>query len=319
MKEISAFELPQSLQPAFKAARKLEWITIAYLLTVIVIMYLAMGTSQAMKTAWLEDVLSLMPAIAFLVASAVYDRKPTRRFPYGYHRAFGIAALAGAVALFGMGSFLLVDSALSLIRAEHPTIGSVQIFGYQLWSGWVMMLALVYSVVPAMILGYKKLPLARKLNNRLLHTDADTQKADYLTALAAMLGILGIGLGFWWADAVAAIFISLSTLKDGAVNLKSATGDLMDRCPTKIGSDENAPLVDDVGQLVESWEWVNEASVRFRESGQVCIGEVLVTLNSEGDIAGKIEEGIALLRQANWKIQDVVIVPVKRLPEQHGS
>ena len=68
------YELPPRLQEALKKAKKLEWITIAYLITVVVVMYLVMGSSQAMKTAWLEDALGMLPGIAFLIASGIYDR-----------------------------------------------------------------------------------------------------------------------------------------------------------------------------------------------------------------------------------------------------
>ena len=73
-----------------------------------------------------------------------------------------------------------------------------------------------------MYLGYKKLPLAKKLHIKNLYTDANAQKADYMTGFAAMVGILGLGMGWWWADASAALFISFSVLKDGYTNLKDA-------------------------------------------------------------------------------------------------
>lgn len=53
---------PPSLYARFKYAVKLEWITVAYIVSVIVVMYLALGNSQAMKAAWVEDILSLFPS-----------------------------------------------------------------------------------------------------------------------------------------------------------------------------------------------------------------------------------------------------------------
>jgi hypothetical protein len=40
-------------------ARRLEWVTIASLAPSIALVYFAVGSSQAVKTAWVEDVLSL--------------------------------------------------------------------------------------------------------------------------------------------------------------------------------------------------------------------------------------------------------------------
>ncbi|MCF4101723.1 cation diffusion facilitator family transporter [Gillisia sp. M10.2A] len=315
MKNPASFELPRHLQPLLKKAQNLEKITIVYLISVIVLMYLVMGSSQAMKTAWLEDALSTLPAISFLIASTIFNRKPNSEFPYGYHRVFSIAFLAGALALFAMGCFLAIDSSLSLIKAEHPTIGSYNIFGSQIWMGWVMIAALVYSALPPVYLGYKKLPIAKKLHNKILYTDADTQKADYLTAFAAMAGIIGVGLGFWWADATAALFISFSVLKDGYSNLKNAIKDLMDRHPVHVESSEKDELVEELKNFVISWNWVSDVKVRFREHGEVYFGEVMVIAQPNTDIPHEIEKGLKALSNYHWKIYDVVIMPVKELPK----
>ena len=281
---VEAFELPERLQEKLNKAKKLEWVTIIYLATVVVLMYLVMGSSQAMKTAWLEDALSMIPAISFLIASRIYNKKPTEKFQYGFHRVFSIAFLTGSIALFGMGLFLLVDSAITLIKAEHPTIGTIVLFGHQIWMGWIMIAVLVYSSLPAMYLGYKKLPLAKKLHNKILYTDANAQKADYMTGFAAMLGILGLGIGWWWADASAALFISFSVLKDGYTNLKDAVEDLMDRKPLQIKADKPDKLVAKTENFVKTWDWVKDAKVRFREEGQVYFGDVQVIIKPGTDV-----------------------------------
>lgn len=310
-----AFELPPDLQERLEKAKKLEWITLFYLLSVVVVMYVVLGNSQAMKAAWLEDTLSILPSIAFLTATKIYDKEATNRFPYGYHRVFSIAYLSGAFALFGMGCFLLIDSSMTLLYAEHPTIGSMKLFGRQIWMGWVMIAALLYSSLPAMLLGFKKLPHAKALHNKILYTDAEAQKADYMTAFAAILGIIGVGFGLWWADAVAALFISFSVLHDGFTQLKTAILDLMDRHPVHIESREKDELVREVENLVRSWPWVDEAKVRLREHGQIYFGEVFVIPRPNANIVTEIEDGVQALLDYHWKIHDIVITPVATLDE----
>jgi len=312
------FELPEHLEPLLKKAKTLEWLTLLYLLSTIVLMYLVMGSSQAMKTAWLEDSLSMLPAISFLIASRIFDKKPNSKYPYGYHRVFSIAFLTGAVALFGMGCFLAIDSTISLISQEHPTIGSIMLMENQIWMGWLMIVVLIYSVIPSVILGYKKLPIAKKLHNKILYTDANTQKADYMTALAAMLGILGVGLGFWWMDAAAALFISLSVIKDGFVNLKDAIEDLMDRRPVHVENSKPDELVESIEELVNSWNWVVKAKVRFREHGQVYFGEIFVVLTPDMDPSVNFEKGIREIKKLHWKINDITFMAVKSLPTNIG-
>jgi cation diffusion facilitator family transporter len=315
MKEIATFELPEKLQRVMKKARKLEWFTVGYLISVAVVMYLVLGSSQAMKAAWMEDVLSLIPAILFLIASKYYDKDPNPRFPYGYHRVYSIVFLAGSVALFGMGLFLIIDSVMVLLKGERPTIGSLYLFGQQIWMGWPMILALLYSAIPAMVIGRKKLPMAHKLHNKLLHTDAAAQKADYLTAFAAIAGVIGIGFGLWWMDAVAAIVISFSILRDGIVRSKTAILDLMDRHPAHLTEHKKDELVEEVQDFIKTWPEVEDASVRFREHGQVYFGEVAIIFKPETDIVEACEKGIEKIRDYHWKVYDVVIAPAKSLPE----
>jgi len=314
MKSPSEFELPPDLERTFTQAKKMEWITIGYLISTIAVMYLTLGSSQAMKTAWLEDVLSLFPAISFLIASKYYGRRPSKRFPYGYHRVFGIAFFAGAISLFAIGAFMAIDSIITLVKLEHPTIGSVVWFGHQIWMGWIMIVALIYSAIPAILLGRKKMPIAKTLHNKILFTDADAQKADYMTAFAAVIGILGVGLGIWWIDAVAALFISVSVLRDGLKNLKNSVQDLMDRTPLLIDEDKEDPLIAHIEALVKSWDWVKSVNSRFREHGQVYFGEIYVVAHSNSELTSSIEKAVTDIKQRYWQIQDVVIIPVQQLP-----
>ena len=316
MKQIGHLELPADLRNVEKKVIRLEYITLVYLTTVVLLMYLVMGNSQAMKTAWLEDLLGMVPAIMYLVAVRHYNKPPNKKFPYGYQRNFSIAFMAGSVALLAMGLYLIVDSSAALISGDRPTIGSVFIFDKQIWLGWVMILVLLYSSIPAMILGHKKLPLAKKLHNKILFTDADAQKADYTTGFAAMVGIAGVGLGWWWADSVAAIIISLSIIKDGFSDLRNAVFDLMDRHPEHVDGNGRDELIDDLRKHFANLSWVKEVSLRFRECGQVYIGEAYVVPNDPKVEPSKIEEALQELENFDWKIRDVTIMVVNELPEE---
>lgn len=107
MRPSPAFELPGPKEALMRRAVRLEWVTIAYLMSVVTLMYLVLGSSQAMKVAWAEDLLSLVPPIAFLVAARVRAKPPSERFPYGYHRVVSISFLCAALALFASGLLLV--------------------------------------------------------------------------------------------------------------------------------------------------------------------------------------------------------------------
>ncbi|WP_324679251.1 cation diffusion facilitator family transporter [Hymenobacter sp. GOD-10R] len=319
MKKLAQFEFPPELVPDFEKAKRLEWITIAYFISSALVIFLAMGNSQTMKTAWYDDVLSLTPPIAFQVASRVFMKAPNKQFPYGYHRVANIAYLCSAVALFALGAFLVIDSTLSLVKTEHPTIGTVIVGGHQIWLGYLMIAALLWSTIPSVILGRKKLPLAKHLHEKNLYTDADMNKADWMSGIAAMLGIVGIGLGWWWADSAAALLISVDIVHDGFTSLKQAVFDLMDQIPKTVATEQPDPLLEQVRETLAGQSWVKDFSFRMRECGHIYLGEGFVVPAQEENLIQHIANTAQTIEQLNWRIQEFVITPVPELPDDESA
>ena len=58
-----------------------------------------------------------------------------------------------------------------------------------------MIAALATTMPPAILLGRAKLKIAREIHDKVLFADAEMNRADWLTAGAAILGVLGIGAG----------------------------------------------------------------------------------------------------------------------------
>jgi len=316
MRRARSPELPPELRQTLRKARRLEWLTIVYLASAVVLLALVLGSSQAMRTAWAEDLLSLIPPIAFLVAMRFNSRGPTGRFPYGFHRIVSIAHLCSALTLFVVGTYLLVESIAMLVTAEYPTINSVELFGQTIWLGWLMLPALAWSGLPAVFLGRAKIPLAEELHNKVLYADAKMNKADWLTAGAAMVGVVGIGFGLWWVDAVAAALISLDITKDGFSNLRRAVVDLMDQAPTTVNHDDPDPLRGQLAAMLQDLDWVEEVDLRLREEGQVYFGEALVVPADETNIIEKVEDALKRARGLDWRIHDLALTPVRELPEK---
>jgi cation diffusion facilitator family transporter len=319
---VTHHELPPDKHELLKKAVRLEWLTIAYLLSAVVILYFALGSSQAMKAAWAEDILSLLPPIAFLIASRVRRKQPNSKFPYGYHRVTSIAFLCASVALLALGAFVLYDSVMKLAMFEHPPIDLVKPFGDDpIWLGWLMLPALAWSALPAVFLGRAKQPLAKELHDKVLFADAEMNRADWLTAGAAMLGVVGIGFGLWWADGVAATIISLDITHDGYKNLKVAVADLMDKEPTVVDHSRPDPLPLWVKNELLLLDWVKDAEVRLREEGHVFIGEAFVVPVDNEDLVGRLERASQHLLDLDWRLHELVIAPVPEIerPEPAGE
>jgi cation diffusion facilitator family transporter len=310
-------ELPEAQRNALRRAIRLEWLTIAVLAAIVTAMYLALGNSQAMRVAWIEDMLSFLPPIAFLVATRIIRLRPTEEHPYGFHRATAIAHLVAAVALLVMGGYLVVDSASGLLTAEHPTIGGIELFGQTIWHGWLMIAVLAASAIPPVFLGRAKLKLAKVLHDKVLYADADMNKADWTTGLAAVVGVIGIGAGLWWLDAVAALLISGSILHDGVKNLRAAIAGLTDTRARTYDDSEPDPVGDRIDALLEGLRWVERAKSRVRDQGHVYhVESFVVPKHGKAPSLSEIERARRASIELDWKVQDMVIVLAEELPEE---
>ena len=301
------YEFSEEQDKALKKARLSEYISLAYLVSVIYLMYIVMGSSQAMKTAWIEDCLSLIPPICFLFSSYVCWRKPTKHYPFGFHRVTSILFLCAALALFIMGGFLFIESALKLLYREHPTIGLKSFFGQDIWLGWWMILVLLWGTFPPVILGGFKLKYSKVLNDKILFTDGKMNKADWMTAVAAIGGVLGIGMGWWWADALAAMIISLDILKDGWSQTAEAVTGLINRAPKSVGGGY-IDLPDKIQLKLIAYDWVEEAQVRLYESGHLINGEGFIRVKDQKAIdPNKFRNAIAEICDMDWRLREFAL------------
>lgn len=264
--------VPPPLHEPMRRAVRLEWWNIGFTISIVVVMGLVLGNSQTMKTAWIEDTLGLIPPIVFLVAVHFEKKGANENFPFGFDRVHGLAFLIAAVALAGVGAMLLWDSASTLIAREHATVASIHLFGRDIWLGWLMLGAQVYSIIPPLIIGRLEMPLAREMQDEVLFTDSKMNKANWQTGAAGLAGVIGLGLGWWWADSVAAAFISVGIIADGWRALRIATAELCDGVPRElggIGPDPEARLL--VETLAARYP---AATIRLRETGRYIHAEV---------------------------------------------
>ncbi|ESR22708.1 cation transporter [Lutibaculum baratangense] len=313
MKLRQPFVWPEEQARQLRRAHRLEWATLFFMTTIILVMAFAMGSSQAMRAAWIEDILGLVPAAAFLIARRFERKPPDEHFPFGYYKVIPIAYLVAATTVVILALYLIYDSATALLTRDHPTIGPIEIFGHDIWMGWVMIAALAYSAVPPVILGRMKMPVAEAIHDKVLVADAAMQRADWMTALAGIGGIVGVGFGFWWADAVAALVISLDVLNDGRVHVVQALKDLADEVPMTPKRQAPDPITGDVCRAVEALPFVRRADVALRDEGHPVSGTIYISLAEGAEPASSAAEVSRVAEGAHWRMYDpdVVIVDEK--------
>lgn len=306
--------IPDAIADDIRKARRLEWWTLFWQLSIVVVMFFVMGSSQAMKSAWIEDILGLIPASVFLYALHLEQKPPQEKYPWGFQRTNSLAFLASSAALLMMGLWLAFESARKLVLAEHPTMGPMLLFGETMWVGWPMIAALAYSIVPPVILGRMKLPIARRIRDKVLHTDAQMQKADWMTGVAAIVGILGVGWGLWWADSAAALLIALDIVHDGVRASRTAAAELSDGMPRALGS---SAISDDALQLRDHLRRrFPGANIRLRETGRYMVAEVQgVRAPSEPVHPSQFWPGEP---DRKWRLADISFAPGGSHATVHG-
>jgi divalent metal cation (Fe/Co/Zn/Cd) transporter len=201
-----------------------------------------------------------------------------------------------------------------VVNGEHPTIGAIQLFGHVFWLGWVMMAASLFSsAIPPFFLGRAMIKPARVMHDKVLFSNAQMNKAGWLAALSAIVGVAGIGLGLWWADYVAALVIAVLVLRDAYRNTRTAILSLMDETPRTTDFTAIDPTPARIIAYLKGLDWVKEVKVRLREEGHVFFGNAMVVPSDRRGLTGKLRKAVEGVKALDWRIYDFSIMPVDSL------
>jgi cation diffusion facilitator family transporter len=120
----------------------------------------------------------------------------SERFPYGYERAEDLAGIGVAVVIWASAVVAGVESVGKLVR-HGPT--------HHL--GWGIAAAVVGIVGNQLVARYK-LVVGRRIQSATMIADAKHSWLDALSSAGALLGLVGVALGWRWADPVAGIVVT---------------------------------------------------------------------------------------------------------------
>jgi cation diffusion facilitator family transporter len=243
----------------------------------------------------------------------------SEQYPFGQYRVLAVCFLLTAIVLLSMGLFLFAESALKLVHAQRPPIGAMVVFGRPIWAGWAMIVALAISMFVGMYAGKIKEPIARTLHSKAIEAESATNRNEYMSEGAGIIGILLVGFGYWWGDALAAALISLQIIMEGWQNLQQVIRDLMDEAPTVLGSSQLEDLPRRVKQQVERLAWVDAAAVRLREHGHLVTGDVIVVPRRDTDLVAKIADLVADVQALDWRLHSITVMPVASLDTPAAS
>ncbi len=220
-----------------------------------------------------------LAASGFTLVAVRTSRKPAdSEHPYGHGRAENLAAFAEGVLL------LITAAGIAFEAARRLAGGGANVNP----AGYAFALLIATLVIEAGRAGILR-RVGRLASSEAMLADATNRLTDVLATVGVLIGLVGVRLGFTWADSVAALLVS-GIIARAAAQLAWRSGDiLIDRAPAGAEKQLRAAIQDVDG--------VREVrSVRVRRSGPNLIGDAsiatarMLSLEAAGALAEDVRQ-----------------------------
>src|ERR1700694_3237056 len=208
-----------------------------------------------------EAVHSILDVIAsvFALAAVATARKPAdSEHPYGHGRAENVAAFAEGVLL------LITAAGIAFEALRRLAIGG----GVGNPAGYAFALVIATLIIEAGRAAILR-GVGRVADSEALQADATNRLADVLATIGVLAGLVGVRMGFAWADSIAALLVAALVAR-AAAKIAWRSGDiLMDRAPA--GAEKQ------LSDAIHGAGGVRVArSVRVRRSGPTVLGDASI-------------------------------------------
>ena len=221
-------------------------------------------------------------ASAFALLAVRTARRPAdAEHLYGHGRVENLAAYSEGILLVLTAGGIGVEAARRLFG--HPARVDAADYAMAL-----LVVAIVVEAGRAVVLRWA----GRAAGSDALKADAQNRVADVLASFGVLAGLVGVRLGFWWADSVAALVVALLVGIAAVQILRHAGDELMDRAPAGAEADLRRAIGEVTG--------IREIrAVRVRRSGGRLLADARVstrrTLSVEGAqaLTEQVQAGVA--------------------------
>jgi cation diffusion facilitator family transporter len=229
-----------------------------------------------------------LTAIPLLIAFRLARRAPTRRYPYGYHRAEDVAGLT-IVALIGISAIAAAAEAVSRLLHPHPIDKP----------GWVLAAGVIGFLGNEAVAEYR-IRVGRRIGSAALVADGLHARTDGLTSLGVIAATIGVLLGFERADAIVGLAITVAIV----FTMWHAARAVLHRALD--GTDESTlTLIEAVAGAVPGVEHVRDARARW--SGHRLLADLTIVVAP----SLTVQEGHSIAQAAH----DALLHEVPRLTD----
>ena len=225
----------------------------------------------------LSDVLT---SAAVWFGLKIIQKKPTKRFPYGYYRAESFTLLIVSIVIIASGVFIIITAMEKLFE---PIVLS--------YSSAVLLAAVISGAVSFALGRYKK-RVGNLIGSQSLVSEGEHSIVDVYASLIVFVGVFFYDIDLPIGEVLAGLVIGALIVRLGFPYSRDAVLTLMD-----ASTDPEA--VEEMKEEAESVPGVEEVHhVRLRKSGPIYFGEIHiilqkgVSLERGHEISETIEERI---------------------------
>ncbi|MCU1280360.1 MAG: cation efflux family protein [bacterium] len=164
----------------------------------------------------LHNLADVSTSIVVFIGFRVSKRPPSRTYPYGYERAEDLAGVGIALVIWGSALFAGYESYRKLVSragTAHLTVG---------------MLAAVLGMIGNLLVARYKAHVAKRIQSVTMAAEAQHSWLDMLSSAGALLGLVGVALGYRWADPLAGCAVTLFICHVGYEVTEQVVHHLMD-------------------------------------------------------------------------------------------
>jgi cation diffusion facilitator family transporter len=158
-----------------------------------------MSGSLALLSEAAHSLIDVGATVMTYYAVRVSDKPADEEHHYGHGKIESVSALAETALLFVLAGVVIWEAAKRLMSEQPPDVEATP------WAFAVISLSIVIDFFRARVL-YRT---AEQTSSQALEADALHFDSDMWSSLAVLVGLVGIALGYTWADSVAAMAVSV--------------------------------------------------------------------------------------------------------------
>lgn len=170
----------------------------------------------------LHNLSDVSTSVVVFAGFRLSKRPATDTHPYGWERAEDIAGLGVSLVIWAsavFAGFVSVHKLLEHGRTTHVGLG---------------MVAAAVGILGNQLVARYKLRVGRRIQSATLVADAQHSWLDAVSSAGALLGLVGVAVGWRWADAAAGVLVTLFICHVGWEVTGDLLGHLMDSVDPEV-------------------------------------------------------------------------------------